>query len=107
VLDFDQHAGWHFLKRPHYAHSLRERFQVMKANFNVVAIDDLFGSPGNRNAGARRGHYDNVPTRATYEITDIAIVGENPRPQLQVRGRLENHHLRRAHDDGVGFVHWK
>ena len=30
---------------------------------------------------------------------------QNFRPQLQVRCRLENRHLRRVHDDGVGLVH--
>jgi len=107
VFDFDKHAGRDFLKRPDYAHSLRECFHVMKADFNPVAIDDLFGSPRNGNAGARRGHYDDISTRAPFEVTDIAIVRQNARPQLQVRCRLENCHLRRAHDDGIGFVHWE
>src|SRR4029434_2731279 len=74
VFDFDEHAGWYFLKCPHYAHSLRECFQVMKADFNAVAINDLFRSPGNRNAGARRRHHDDISNRATLEVTDIAIV---------------------------------
>lgn len=74
VFDFDEHAGWYFLKCPHYAHSLRERFQVMEADFNPVAIDDLFRSPGNGNAGARRGHYDDVSAGAMFEVTDIAVV---------------------------------
>ena len=77
VFDFDQDPGWHFLKCPHYVHSLCERLQVVKANFNTVAIDDLFGSPGNRNAGARSSHYDNVPAGTMFEVTDIAIVREN------------------------------
>src|SRR4029453_2094567 len=106
MFDFDQHSGWHFLKCPNYVHSLCECFQVMKPNFDAFAIDRLFGSPGNGNAGTRRGHYDNVSTRAAEEVTDIAIVWKNSWPQLQVRGRLEDRHLRRAHDDGVGFVHW-
>ena len=80
VFDFDQDSGRDFLKCPHYAHSLRECFQVKKADFSAVAIDDLFGSPRNGNAGARRSHYDDVSTRAPFEVTDIAIVGENPRP---------------------------
>ena len=107
VFDLDKHAGWDFLKCPDYAHSLRECFQVMEADFNPVAIDDLFGSPGNGNARARRSHYDNVPAGAVFDVTDIAIVGENPRPQLQIRRRLEDRHFRCAHDDGVGLVHWK
>src|SRR6185437_11505374 len=98
---------WHFLKRPDYAHSLRECFHVIKADFNAVAIDDLFGSPRNGNARAGRSHYDNVSTRTMFEVTDIAIVGENARPELQVRCGLENRHSRCAHDDGVGLVHWK
>src|SRR4029077_3806934 len=106
-FDFDQDSGWHFLKCPHYAHSLRECFQVTKSNFNAVAIDNLFGSPGNRNAGARRSHQYNVPAGAMFEVTDIAIVGENSWPQLQVRRRLEYGHSRCAHDNGVGLVHWK
>src|SRR5262245_32196214 len=107
VFDFDKHAGGHFPKRPDYAHSLRECFQMMEADFNPVAIYDLFGSPGNRNARASRSHYDNVPAGTLFEITNVAIVRKNAWPQLQVRGRLEDRHLRRAHNDGVRFVHWK
>ena len=68
LIDFDQHAGSHFLKCRHYAHSLRERFQVTKPDFNAIAIDDLVRSPGKGNVGARRGHHDGVPAEGMFEV---------------------------------------
>jgi hypothetical protein len=76
VSDFDQHTGRHFLKSPHYAHSFRECFQVMKADFNAIAIDDLFGSPGNGNAGPRRSHYHDISSRALFQSSRFAAASK-------------------------------
>jgi hypothetical protein len=99
VPNFDQHAAWHIPKCPDNMHSFCERFQMMKADFKTLAIHVLLGSLGNRNAGAGRRHHDNVPVRAAFEITNVAIVRQYFRPQLQVRGRFEDHRFRSVHDD--------
>ena len=76
-----------------------------KTNLEPFAVDNLFGRPGNWNSRTPRGHDNNVPIRAALEKVNVAIVRENPRPQFQVRGGLEDVSLRRVHKDGVGFLH--
>src|SRR5437016_4137004 len=107
MFNLDQDSTRRILKSPSDAHSFRERFQMMKANFKPVTIDDLFRGPGNGNTGACCGHHHNVAVGALFEITNVAIVRQNLWPQFKVRRGLENRHLRRIHNDGVGLVHWK
>ena len=77
----------------------------MKVNLESITIDDLLGSPRNRNAGAFCRHYDNVPVRALFEITNVSIVRQDLRPQLQVRGRFEDCSLRCVHNNGIDLAH--
>src|SRR6184192_2305185 len=78
---------------------------MMKVNFKAIGIDDLLGSPGNRNTGAGCRHHNNIPVRASLQITNVSIVRQDLRPQLQVRGRFEDCSLRRAHDNGIDLAH--
>ena len=42
---------------------------------------------------------------AALEKSDVTVMRQDFRPQLQVCGRFEDQHLRRVHDDRVDFVH--
>ena len=42
---------------------------------------------------------------AAFEIPDVAIVRQDFRPEFEVRGGLEDGHLRCLHDDGISGVH--
>src|SRR5437773_10959229 len=74
VFNLDQNSSRCILKCPNYAHSFCERFQMMKADFEAVPIDDLLGDPGNRNARTRGRHQDHIAVRAELQITDGAIM---------------------------------
>src|SRR5439155_9336748 len=78
---------------------------MMKADFKAILIDDLLGSPGNRDAGACCRHHDNIPVRASLQITNVAIVRQDFRPQLQVRRRFEDCSLWSVHDNGIDLAH--
>src|SRR5436190_3746056 len=78
---------------------------MMKVNFKAIGIDDLLGDPGNRNTGTGCRHHDNISTRPTFEVTDISVVRQDFRPQLQVRGRFEDCSLRCVHNNGIDLAH--
>src|SRR6266404_7226799 len=78
---------------------------MMKVNFKAIGIDDLLGDPGNRNTGTGCRHLDNIPVWASLQITNVAIVRQDLRPQLQVRGRFENCSLWGVHDNGIDLAH--
>ena len=48
------------IKCPNHMHSFRQRLQMKKTDFKPFAVDDLLGSPRDRNAGTPRGHHDDV-----------------------------------------------
>src|SRR3954470_24087682 len=105
VEDLDERAGGRFLKAPDDIHPLGPRFQVVKANLATLAIDDLLGCPGDREAETSRRHHDKVAIRAAFEITDVTIMRQNFRPELEVRRGLKDQRLRRGNGDGVCRVH--
>src|SRR6266516_4995870 len=106
MFNLDQDSSRRVLECPDDAHSFCECFQMMKTNFKTASIDDLFRGPGNGNAGARRRHNHDVAIWTALEITNIAIVRQNLRPQLKVRGRFEDRTLWSLHDDGVDLAHF-
>jgi hypothetical protein len=99
MRDLHQHAFPSFLKCPDHAHPFRECLQMMKADFKAVPVDDLLGGPGNRDAGTRRRHYHYIAIRAAFQITNVAVMWQNFRPQFQIRRCFEDRLLRRAHGD--------
>src|SRR6266700_5038222 len=104
MFNLDQDSSRRILECPDDAHSFCECFQMMKTNFKTASIDNLFRGPGNGNAGARRRHDHDVAIWTALEIADVAVVGQNLWPKLKVCRRLEDRHLRRAHDDRVNLV---
>ena len=50
MFDFDQHSARAIPKRPNHAHSLLSKLSSEENGLQAVAVDDLFRSPGNRNA---------------------------------------------------------
>jgi len=105
VRDRYEHAIRSFIEGPNDVHPLGKRFEMVEMNLDTLGINDFFGSPFNRNAGTLRCHHHDVPIRTTLEKTNIAIMGEDFWPELQVRSCFEDRHLRRAHEEGIGFVH--
>ena len=78
---------------------------MVKMNFEPFSVDNLFRGPGDWNSGTPRSHDDNVAIGPAFKKTDVAIMGEDFWPKLQVRRCFEDRHLRRAHEKGIGFVH--
>src|SRR6266436_6959904 len=78
---------------------------MMKVNLKAISIDDLLGSPGNRNTRACRRHHNNVPIWAPFEIMNVAIMRQDLWPQLQVRGCFEDQRFRSIHDNRVDLAH--
>jgi hypothetical protein len=74
-------------------------------NFTPVSINDLLRCPGDRNAGTPGRHHHHVAISTALEITNVAIVRQNLRPNLQIGSRFEDRYLRRAYQDRVRFVH--
>lgn len=105
VNNLNEHAGRRLLEPPDDVHSFCPRFQMMKANFPVLAVDDLLGGPRNRNARADRGHDDKVPIGAPLEVTDVTIMREDFRPKFEVGRGLEDLLFRRLDNDGIAGVH--
>src|SRR5437667_10137418 len=77
-----EHAVRLFVKRPDHVHSFGERFQMLKMNFDTIAVDGYFGCPFDRNPGTPRRHHDDVPIRTSLEIANVAVVRQNFRPKL-------------------------
>src|SRR5450432_1704791 len=86
-------------------HAFGEGLQMMKAHFDSLAVDNLFGSPLDRNSGTRCCHHHEITIRAAFQIPDITIMRQNSWPHFKVGGRLENRHSRCVNDDRVGGVH--
>src|SRR6266566_1209861 len=99
MFNLDQDSTRRILKCPNYAHSFRERFQMMKADFKTLAIDDLFRSPGNRNAGTPGCHHHHVAIWTALKKTNVAVMRQNLRPEVQIGCRFEDRYLRRAHNN--------
>src|SRR6516165_1018392 len=78
---------------------------MVKMNFESAAVDNLFRSPRDRNAGTPSGHHDNVAVGTSLKKTDVAIMREDFGPQLQIRRCLEDCQLWRLHEQGIGCVH--
>src|SRR5438445_562058 len=68
MQNLDQYTGGHFLEIPDNAHSLGPRFQMMKSDLEVFAIDNLLGGPRDRNTRADGRHDDNVTIDAALEV---------------------------------------
>src|SRR5688572_30575370 len=77
----------------------------MEMNFELFPIDDLLRGPRDGNARADRGHDDKVAIRAALQVTDVAIVREDFWPELEVRRRFKDRHLRRVDENGISGVH--
>src|SRR5437763_14160347 len=97
--NLNQDTSRRVLAQPNYMHSFRPRFQMMKMNLHFLAIDDLLRGPRNGNPGADRGHDDAIAVSAALQVTDVTVVRQNLRPQLKIRGGLEDGILRGADDD--------
>src|SRR5437764_13578040 len=78
---------------------------MKESDFVPIAVDDLLRCPRNRNAGTDGRHYDEIALGPACEITDVAIVRQNLRPELEVGGHFEDIALRRIDDDRVRLVH--
>ena len=105
VHDLNQDTGWSFFESPDDIHPFRPGFEMMKAHLDVLPVDHLLGGPGNGDAGADRGHDDEISVVRALQVTDVTIVRKDLRPQLQIGGGFEDGHLRRMHDDGIARVH--
>jgi hypothetical protein len=105
VHDLHQNAGGGLVERPDYAHSFGPGFEVMEMNLDILPVNDLLRGPGNWNAGTGSGHHDEIPILASLEITDVTIVRQNFRPQLEVSRGFENRHPGRVYDDGIPRMH--
>ena len=99
VEDLDQRAGGRFLKAPDDIHPFGPLFQVMKTNLAPLAVDDLLGCPGDRQAETPRRHHDKIAIRAALEITDVTIMRQDFRPELEIRRSLKDQRFRRGNDD--------
>ncbi len=77
----------------------------MEVNFDPFAVDNLLRGPRDRNPGPLRGHHNDIAIRTMLEKTNIAVMREDFWPQLQIRRCLEDLHLRRVHEKGIGLVH--
>jgi hypothetical protein len=75
-----QHARRCFLERPDHMHPFCPSFQMVEMDLHFVPVDDLFGSPRDRNPSPDRGHDHEVALRPALEVSDVAIVRENLRP---------------------------
>ena len=74
VRDLYEDAIRRLFECPDDVHSFCKRFQMMKAHFAFLAINDLLGGPRDRNSGARRRHHNDVTIRTALEIVDVTVV---------------------------------
>src|SRR5450432_3302939 len=105
VDNLHQHARGSFLERPDHAHSAGESLQMMKAHLHSGRVDDLLGDPRNGNPGAASGHFDDVTLGAALEIADVAVMGQDPRPLLEIGRGLKDRFPRGLDDDRVAGLH--
>src|SRR6476660_1034039 len=78
---------------------------MVEVHLKILSIDHLSRSPGDGNSRADRGHQDDVAIVSSFQITDVAVVGQDFRPQLEIGRGFEYHHLRRVYDDGIPGMH--
>ena len=105
VGDRYEHTTRGFGKRPNDAHSFCPGFQMVKINFELVAVDDLLRGPGDWDAGTCSRHNHQIAIMPALQKSDIAVMRQKFWPQFQVRCSFEDHHLRRLHMDRVYSVH--
>ena len=77
----------------------------METNLAPVSIDNLLRGPRNGEAEPDCRHDDEVPVGAAFQITNVAVVGQNLRPELEIGRSLEDHVLRGVNYDRVASVH--
>ncbi len=92
-------------ERPDDVHPLGERLQMGETHLHPLAVDDLLARPRDRDAGACRGHLDDVAHRAALVVMDVAVMRQDARPAGEIGGGLEDALLGRAHRDRGGGVH--
>ena len=105
VPDRDQYAIRRIRECPHHVHPFGPSLQMNKTNFEPLAINYFLGRPRDRDPGTPRGHHNDVAISPTLNKTDVTIMRQDLRPQLQVRCCLEDFHLRCANDNGIGLMH--
>ena len=105
VQNLNHHSVWNRFESPDHAHAFGPCLQVMEMNLAPRTIDNLLGSPRNRNSGTRCRHDNYVSIYALFEITDVTIMREDFWPKLEIGGCLEDRFARCLDDDGVAGVH--
>src|SRR6476646_6267117 len=99
------HAGRRLRESPNDMHSFCPGPQMMKTNFEPIAIDDLLRHPRDWNPGTLGCHDYNIAIGSAFEKPDVPVMWKYCWPQLQVCRCFEDHGLRRVHDNGIYFVH--
>src|ERR1041385_7817828 len=105
VDNLHYHARRGFSKSPNHIHPFSPGFEMMKTDLASVSIDYLLRGPcyGKAEPGGR--HDDEVPVRASFQITNVAVVRQDLRPELEIRRGLEDQVLRSVNNDRVASVH--
>lgn len=105
VHDFHQHSIRRVGESPNDFHSLRKGLEMVEADFHFLTVDHLLTSPGNRDARPVAGHFHHMPIRGALEVTDIPVMGKNPRPLREVGGSFKDLFPGCSDEYGVAGVH--
>src|SRR5437762_1939447 len=65
----------------------------------------LLRGPRDWNTGTLRSHYHEVPIASTLQKTNVAVMRQDLRPQLQVCSCFEDRHFRRVHENEIRLEH--
>ena len=104
VDNFHMYPGRQPAESPDDVHTFRPGLKVFEMDFAMLAIDDLFGHPGNWNKAAVSCHFDQVPDWISLVIMNVAIMRQKRWPAFEVGCGLENCLFRGIHDDRICLV---